>query len=140
MKIILTLFVFSLLPSVGHSQATNTGPEEQIARVVSSGGYSGTTDKQLSKMGDAAAVVVTKVLGESNLGPQDIENILLVIHLSFAVPLQVETPVDRKPRTTLFLLQSLNFLAKDPGLKQRIAQERQFVLDQFTKSMADAKP
>src|SRR6267154_662799 len=131
MKCLLAFFLFVLFPRIGYGQAVNTNTEQQIKNTLVSGGYSGQTDKQLSRIGDAAAVIVTKVLGESNLAPQDIENILIVIHLSFSAPHLVEAPEDRNPRATLFLLRSLNSVTTDEKLRQRISEERKFVLGQF---------
>lgn len=137
MKILLALIVLLIVPSMARCQSSETEEEHIIARMLAPGIYEGGYAKVLDKMGDAAAVVTIKLLGESKLGPNNVENILAVIHLSFSAPVLVETPVDRKPRATLFLLRSLDSVVLDQKLKQRIGEERKFVLDQFAKSIKD---
>jgi hypothetical protein len=88
-------------------------------------------------MGDAAAVVVTKVLADKNSSAREIGAILDIIHLSFSAPRLVENVPDREPRTTQFILQYLNLANTDKKLKKRIAEEKEFVLTQYTEAPRD---
>jgi hypothetical protein len=108
-----------------------------IERIIRSGAYFGVDDKRLGWMGDGAAVVLTKVLADKNPSPSEIEMILAIIHLSFSAPRLVENVPDREPRTTQFVLRYLNLSTADEKLKQRIAEEREFVLGQYANAPKD---
>jgi hypothetical protein len=112
-------------------------PEQEIARFIGSGTYEGHDVKIIGRMGDAAAVAVTKVFGEKELRPDDIDRILMVVHISFAAPRVVENESDRQPRTTLFLLRYLDRSTTDPALKRRIAETREYVHDKYAESMQE---
>jgi hypothetical protein len=139
MKLLLLLLALIFTPGILHCQDRTTD-ERIIEGILSSGGYDGGAAKILGRMGDAAAVVVTKILGENNIKPNDVENILAVIHLSFSAPILVESPMDREPRATLFLLRDINSVTTDQKIKQRIAEERKFVLDQVAKPIKNNTP
>lgn len=134
MRHLFALLGFLLVPSICFSQTSGTDAESVISRMISSGGYDGVATKQLGRMGDAAAVAVTKVLADKNPSPSEIDMLLAITHFSFSSPEIIGILADREPRTTLFVLQHLNSYATDQTLKQRIAEERKFVLDQFAKS------
>ena len=140
MKTFIVILGILLAVGVVRSQAQRTPAEQIVSRIINSGGYDGGADKFLGRMGDASAVVVTKILGENNLVPTEVKNVLVVIHLSFSAPLLVETQEDRKPQTTLFLLRYLEFTTSDQKLKESIGEERKFVLDQFAKSIKSNTP
>src|SRR5258708_34656926 len=128
MRMFLVLLFIVLSARHAPAQTTaNSSEEATVKRIIESGGYWGIDDKQLGRMGDAAAVAVTKVIGTKNITAQDIEMVLIVLHLSFSAPRLVEKVSDRAPRTTLFVLQSLDALTTDQRLKQRIVEERTFV-------------
>lgn len=95
-----------------------------VEKVISSGGYSGTTDKQLSRMGDAAAVELARVIGGRTPTPNEIDGALLVLRLAFSNPKLVAAASDRTPGVALFVLQDLAHEAQDPGVKSRIAETR----------------
>lgn len=134
MKSLFVVLGFLLVPGTVHCQPGQAASERMITRMLASGGYDGGEDKQLDRIGDAAAVVVAKIFGEKTLGPTDVQNALDVIHLSFSAPTLVETAEDRNPRATLFVLRSLNSITTDRKLKEKIAEERKYVLDQVAKS------
>ena len=105
-----------------------------IANMIRTGGYPGSIAKALDRMGDAAAVTVTRILGgTANLPVDQVDTVLAVIHLAFAAPQLVDEVSDREPRTALFLLRYLDLSTNDAGLKGRIAAEAQYVREQYAK-------
>lgn len=135
------LVVASLLCMSGatYGQAANATPEQIIGRVIETGTSEGQVDKQLSRMGDATAVIVTrlfgdKFVGQRGLSERDITNVLIVLHVAFAAPAIVANVPDREPRTTVFVLQCLALLTNDSGLRNSIAETKQYVLNQFRSS------
>jgi hypothetical protein len=126
--------VFSIC-SPSYSQTPNATSEQVVGRVLTTGAYDGITDKQLGRMGDAAAIEVTKILGGKLASGQsisafDVENVLLILHMAFAATALAVNVSDREPKTSLFVLDSLAFFTNDPSLKKSIADTTQFLLDQ----------
>jgi hypothetical protein len=122
------LLLFAVLLLSGMSSVQELGPSQAIANVIESGAYSGTTDKQLSRMGDAAAVDVAKIVAGRQLSSHEIDGILIVLQLSFSSPQLVSTTSDRQPRATLFVLQYLTLAATDSDVKIRIGQARESIV------------
>src|SRR5690348_5394721 len=89
-----------------------------------SGLYYGTDVKSLSRLGDASAVALTKVLGDNGVSPEQINQVLLIVTLSFEGSKSIENAADRQPRTTLFLLKYLECSTADPTLRKKIAETR----------------
>ena len=137
MKFLPALLVFLILPGPIRSQTKENDSEKMIERIIRSGAYFGVDDKRLGWMGDAAAVVLTKVLADKNPGPREIDMILGIIHMSFSAPRLVENVPDREPRTTQFVLRYLDLSTTDEKLKQRIAEETEFVLSQYAGAPKD---
>jgi hypothetical protein len=79
--------------------------------------YSGIMQKQLTPMGDAAAVAVTKVLAEGPPNAEIVDRILLVIEISFESPEAILNQADQKPKTALFVLRFLD--QRTLGTEQR---------------------
>lgn len=138
MKLSVALFALVLFSGIGNCQ-TAPSPEQEIGRIMQSSGYEGHDDKVIGRMGDAAAVAITKVVGDKDLSADDIERILLVIHMSFAAPRIIELESDRQPRTTLFLLKYLDTLPTRRELRRKIADMKTFV-EQSIKSSAGGGP
>ncbi len=111
-------------------------PEELIKTAITSGGWDGHMQKQFGKMGDAAAVVVTKVVAERNLSATEIDSVLAILATSFADPALVEGAADREPRAALFVLRFLDLQAPDSGTKRKIADTRTYIREQFAKYTA----
>jgi hypothetical protein len=132
MRLSVAMLVSLLFCSPAACQAP-AGMEGAIERIIESGGYEGHDDKIIGRMGDAAAVAITKVVRDKDLSPAEIERVLLVIHMSFAAPRIVEIEADREPRTTLLLLRYLDSLGPPAAIKQRIAETKRFV-EQAAKS------
>ena len=132
MRLIFALYICVLLPAIATCQAGND-PEHVIRRMIDSGGYEGHDDKVIGPMGDAAAVLVTKILAGRAPTSRDIDMSLLVFDSSFADPSFVNIEADREPRTTLFVLKCFDSSTNDPALKKRIEEARQYVQQRYAK-------
>jgi hypothetical protein len=137
MKALPALLLFLLSPCSISCQTKEIDPQEMIERMITSGVFFGVEEKRLDRMGDAAAVSVTKALTDKNPSTREIGTILDIIHVAFSAPRLIENLPDREPRTTQFVLQFLNLSHADPKLKQRIAEEKEFVLSQYLKAAKD---
>lgn len=138
MKIMLALFIS--LASAGYSvsqityrETATLGPEDVIRRMIATGGYEGHDNKILAGMGDAAAVLVTKVVADKHLSAGEIDTVLTVLNISFAGT--VNDAPNQEPRTALFVLQLCDSSTQDPELKTRIAQTRAYIQQQYAKSL-----
>src|SRR2546423_1328632 len=107
MKLLLTLFSIVLCSGLVCSQTPST-PETMITHMINSGEYEGHNAKVIGPMGDAAAVVVTKVLADKSITSDQIDSVLLILYSAFADPSMVEVVSDRQPRTALFVLQYMD--------------------------------
>src|ERR1019366_2688596 len=98
---------FCLSPSVSWAQ-TNAEETVQTAMTKDEHGmyraYNGVFVKWLPRFGDASAVALTKLLAEKPIADADIPAILIVLLDSYESPISIENAADRKPRTTLFVL------------------------------------
>jgi len=112
-----------------------TTPEEMIRSIIETGMFEGEMQKHIGKMGDAAAVVVTKVFAGRDLTPLDIKMALVVVRSAFADPRDLPIEADRQPRTTFLLLRYLDFSTHDPALKQDIAHTRKYVEERYQRSL-----
>jgi hypothetical protein len=121
----LALLVFLAAVNLAYSQAGSQVSAAQAVhdafKATSAGYYTGTTEKNLETLGDAAAVEVIKILGGRDLTSRDITSSLEIVKMSFASPKLIPREEDRNPRATLFLLRYLDFQATEPSLKRAIA-------------------
>lgn len=101
--------------------------EEAVGRIINSGLLEGHDQKVIAGTGDAAAVLVTRVVGEGRLTPSQIESVLVILNSAFA---DIYPGQDTEPRTTLFVLEHLKLLTSDPEVQKRIERTRQYVLEQ----------
>jgi hypothetical protein len=131
MRCLFATFVFVLV--AGSTPSQTLSPDQVIQRIIDRGVSEGQDQKIIGGMGDAAAVIVTKVLAGRSLGTTNIDNILVVLNSSFADPRLVDSASDREPRTALFVLRCLDSSTTDTQLKQRIAETRNRIMDRFTK-------
>jgi hypothetical protein len=130
-KLILTFFLFAAFSTIAYSQILNQ--DQIIKRIIDSGAFEGHDQKIIGGMGDAAAVTVTKALGERKLTSSEADSVLIVLTSAFADPSMVQDVADREPKTTLLVLQYLNLSASDAQLKARIAETRSYVLEHYGK-------
>ena len=91
----------------------------------------GWDQKILIHLGDAGAVLATRVLADRNLTPKTIGSALVVLENSFAEPKLVEVTADREPRTSLLLLRYLELSTSDAESRKNIADTRKYIQDQY---------
>lgn len=91
----------------------------------------GWDQKVLVHLGDAGAVLATKVLADRNLTPKTIGSALIVVENSFAEPKLVEVTADREPRTSLLLLRYLELSTSDAESRKAIVDTRKYVKDRY---------
>jgi hypothetical protein len=130
MKNLLTLFFALLLPTIAWCQ-DNRAAEEAIGRIINTGLLEGHDNKVIGGIGDRAAVIVTRVVGERKLSAGQIDRVLLVLKVAYG---DIENIPDLEPKTTPFVLQMLELSTKDPELKKRIEETRQYVQESVTKA------
>jgi hypothetical protein len=106
-------------------------PEEAISRIIDSGLLEGHDSKVIGGTGDSAAVTVTRVVTGRNLSPDQIDRVLIVFRMAFV---SVPAGPEAEPKTTLFVLRSLELSTNDAALRGRIAQTRKYVEEEFSKS------
>ena len=82
----------------------------------------------LQRMGDAAARQITELLrGRAPLSATEQRNVVDMVHMAFEAPAAIMRPADRKPPSSLALLQRIGADLRDPGLQSRLIQTQQFV-------------
>src|SRR5208283_4440097 len=82
---------------------------------------SGIMDKQLSRMGDAAAVAITKVVAGKTIDAVMVDRLVVIIKTAFSAPQIIENESDRKPRAALFVLQLLEHQSFTAEQEKKIA-------------------
>src|SRR5712691_709052 len=84
---------------------------------------------QLHRWGDGASVNIMKAIA-TRPALSEIEEltVLEMVRISFERPEHIWNDFDRTPKAALFLLTSLDGSTQDPGIKQKIAETKQFVL------------
>jgi hypothetical protein len=99
--------------------------------MIDSGIFDGHDEKLIGSTGDAAAVIVTKILAGREPTPRQIDNTLAVLNMAFR---GVANGPDAEPRTALFVLRELDLSTNDAQLRGRIAQTKKYVQEEFSKS------
>ena len=94
---------------------------------ISKGSYNTEDEAQVRRLGDAASVAFTKEIGNREMTWTDIENFLFLVHEAFAAPYKIQNQRDRKPYTSLFVLQTLNHLPLTSELKRSVVDTRIFL-------------
>src|SRR5262249_31542523 len=83
----------------------------QVALKMRSAGHKfilSQTQKHLARLGDGVSIALLKILDGQDLTiPQMVSEVLPIIRDSFAQPELISIEVDKKPKITLFLLNSL---------------------------------
>ena len=125
------LAFFFLAPAAsGQSQKIAT-PQEAVNRIIDSGLLEGHDSKVIAGIGDAAAVIITKVVKGRSLSPAQIDRVLVVLNMAFG---GVASGPDAEPKTTLFVLRQLELSTNDVQLRGRIQQTRKYVESEFSKT------
>lgn len=126
--LIAMLFV---LPTLAWSEnAEVADPQIAVHRAllqISKGAYGTENEKQIRRLGDAAAVAFTKEMGNRRMKWTDIESFLFLVHEAFAEPHTIQNQRDRKPHTSLFVLRILDRSPLADELKRSIADTRVFL-------------
>jgi len=117
-------------------QAVST-PEDVIRRIVDQGFLDGHDNKLIGGTGDAAAVILTKILRGRVATPDQMDRILVVLNMAFGS--ETSGP-DAEPKTALFVLRELELSTSDAQLRGRIGQTRKYVEEEFSKSNDAGKP
>jgi hypothetical protein len=126
--LVAVLFTLPTLAWCENAEAADPGLIVHRALVqISKGAYDAETEKQVRLLGDAAAVAFTKEIGNRQMTWTDIENFLFLVHEAFAVPPKIQKQRDREPKTSLFVLQTLNRLPVADELKRSIVDTRVFL-------------
>jgi hypothetical protein len=110
--------------------AEATDPQPVVHRAlfqISKGAYNTEDEMQVRRLGDAASVAFTKEIGNREMTWTDIENFLFLVHEAFAAPFTIQNQRDRKPKTSLFVLQTLNHLPLTAELKRSVADTKVFL-------------
>jgi len=130
------LVSFLCLAPLGTRQSQETSmPEHVISRILDRGLLDGHDTKVVGGIGDAAAVIGTKVVGGRSLSPAQIDLVLIVLNMVLNMAFADVTPgPEKQPRTTLFVLRQLELSTNDAQLRARIAQTRKYVGEEFSKS------
>jgi hypothetical protein len=135
-RLILAVCLSLILSSAARGQTVNDS-ERVIRRMIDSGFFEGHDEKVIGVLGDAGAVLVTKILADKNLTSNTIDNTLMVIRELFADPTFVNIMADREPRTALFVFKCLDSSTNDPALKKRIADTKEYVQQRYAKLTLD---
>src|ERR1700727_663131 len=103
--------VLFVLPNSAFAQELDGVPEHVVKAALNPKSdiiYSGVMRKQLARMGDSASIPITRVLAGKRLQLDTIDRVLLITEFSFDSPEAIVNQADRKPKTTLFVLSSLD--------------------------------
>jgi hypothetical protein len=92
---VLVFCLIALCAATHFKDSPGTG-EQIIRHIIESGSYAGQDDKQLSRIGDAAAIQTIRIIGGKNIGDSEAENVLTVLELAFSDPKCVANPSSPK--------------------------------------------
>lgn len=125
-KTILVLFVgFSL--AVCQTTSVRPRAEGVVRRVLSQSSgvmYTSWDEKGLSRLGDAAAVEVTKEIDGRVLSKQEVRQVLFILQASFEAPSLIRVDADRSPQEASLLLKRIQRMPAASGLDEDFAGTR----------------
>jgi hypothetical protein len=88
-------------------------------------------EKTVNRLGDGAAVGLIRRLGtHPPATPEELQRILTVVKMAFAIPQIIRSEADREPKATLLLLSYLGYLPASASIKGEIEQTRSYVQQQ----------
>lgn len=123
--------VLFALPTLAWSENIDTADPQLIIHQalfnISKGTYVSEDEMRIRRLGDAASVAFTKEIGDRRMTWTDIENFLFLVHEAFAAPHAIQNQGDRKPTTSLFVVQTLNQLPLADELKRAVVDARVFL-------------
>jgi hypothetical protein len=127
-----SLLLISLIQSAMGQSGSGQDPyaEQTVRDALKLEGVSlSFTEKAFNRLGDRAAIGLTRVLADTPLTrPEEIKNILSFLRNAFAVPSVISNGADRQPKTTLFLLECLEVQPAARDLRGQVAETKAFVL------------
>jgi hypothetical protein len=131
MRCLFLVAVLLTLPTLALCESAESADPELIVHrawsQIAKGAYDAQSEKQVRRLGDAASVAFTKEIGNRQMTWTDIENFLFLVHEAFAAPQTIQNQRDRKPKTSLFVIQTLSRLPLTDELKRSIADARVFL-------------
>jgi hypothetical protein len=132
MRLLRLILLFMAFSGVSFRQVPDQ-TENSVAALLkqlSSGYVTGFAEKPVNRLGDVAAVALTRIVADSKLSPKDVENMLVVLREAFGRPSIVVIESDRQPRTALFVLQYFDSLTVDAELKRKITDAKRYIVEQ----------
>jgi hypothetical protein len=126
MRVSIALLFTLLLSAISWGQVA-AGAEEAITRIINYGLLEGHDQKVIGGMGDAAAVIVTKVVRDRKLTTSQVDSILIILNSAFG---GLQAGAEREPKTALFVLHSLESATQDLELLQRIDKTKRYIQSQ----------
>lgn len=121
------LFLYIALSGPACAQQSEHTLQQTIEAFLFGGFSDGWGDKQMRRAGDATAVALTKVISDHALDNSQVDDALYMLDMAFSDPGLIESPPDRDPKTTLFVLRYLDLSTHDAALKAKIEQTRKHV-------------
>lgn len=143
MRILGFIILVSMFAHTLQGQIPDNSPEAAIRDALNQKSDffgSGTMDKQLSRMGDAAAVATIKFLAGKALTAVEIDRILIIIRMAFSAPQIVDNESDREPRAALFILQSLEYQTFSARQKEAVSELKAKLIAQLRSKRAARSP
>ena len=88
-------------------------------------------EKAVNRLGDRAAIGLARHMGaQAPATPQELDGILSVVRMAFAVPEAISSDADREPKATSMLLSYLSLLPLPGGPRAKIEDTRVYILKQ----------
>lgn len=154
MRTVLVMAVLCCIVAVGQTSTDSqrdshqSSAQQAVAILLADNGRApipGFLETRMSQLGDDAAVGVIQYLGERKTttskdftSPQEIQRILRIIRMAFAVPNINHANGNRTPKATLVLLQYLTCLPAATAVKSDLENTSKFV-EQLKSASATTK-
>lgn len=103
--------------------------EEAVRISLFEGVSEGQRVKEIQRAGDAAAVVITKIVAGKSLTESEKEIAVDLLQEAFSRLSWVTVSSDREPRTALFVLDALSCSSRNPALIKRAQQTKRAILE-----------
>jgi hypothetical protein len=121
--LLVSIGLFPLQTTPAYCQSGND-PNLVIERIIETGMIEGHDAKVIGGMGDAAAVILAKVLANRDLRQQDVGGGLWILADAFAGDRCFSFDSDRTPWAAFLLLRYFDLSTTDAEVKNQIAQVR----------------
>jgi hypothetical protein len=96
--------------------------------MITTGSYEGHDSKVIGVAGDEAAIVIAAYIEDKDLTTLEIDLMLTILRQAFADPSQIAEVSNRNPAVARLLLRYFDLVTKDPELKLRITESREYIL------------